>query len=410
MVDTSHPHSTSAPTSGIAAGESVPDPDGPFPGWYPDPLKLADERFWNGREWTGNSRGQHVEDVAPATEPAAPASEPARSASTAVEQEVAASKPRIFGNSPAVGTDLAIDSVPAVDSIVRSPGSPTLARPLPSRGTELTELAKRAAASQAAAAQAQAGSPTTPTASFTPGPAASPPATPTATPTPTPAATPTPTPPMPSVALSEDKALLVQTADVDANPIIRTSVATPATPGPGGSSRLLPAILGSLVALAVGLGIGWFLANSQNSTTDSVSGTTDAVSGTTDAVSATTDAQGTRVPATDGATGSTAAVVPSPVPSADIDELEAMLVESEAAVDALTVARDNEQAHNDLLQTWFTPEVRDRSERNWNAEVDRACSADAPPTIENTNYTRAMELMGTHTDLVNAVAVCKTDG
>ena len=36
----------------------------PGPGWYPDPRRIYEERYWDGERWTDRVQGQHGEDTA----------------------------------------------------------------------------------------------------------------------------------------------------------------------------------------------------------------------------------------------------------------------------------------------------------------------------------------------------------
>lgn len=92
----------------------------------------------------------------------------------------------------------------------------------------------------------------------------------------------------------------------------------------------------------------------------------------------------------------------------DSSETAERIASLEGDVETLTDERDNEQAHNELLQSWFTADVLSRSQGSWDAEVARACALDSEPTIDDLNYGRRLEVVGTPADLLAAVQECRS--
>lgn len=428
--------SASATGRGAVPQSASEDDDGPFPGWYPDPLGRGAERFWNGREWTANHRGDPT-----ASSPASSEASTQPSKETEPSQETLPSRPRIFGNTtntaeaettvdpvaaetpPASstpqgervksalnewagagssGATALIDAEPftgsadtrsvtaQATSVLSSPRS----EPVPSSSKPATEpdTTKGKEPIEAAAQPvAQASSPSAP-------------------------AKPTVVTPRPNAATAPTERAPTTTAPASVEPPASASV-----PPGSGARRWLALVLATLCALALGLAVGWMARGSGGTTTASpVTTSADDAVGSGSDEGAGADGGSSQDSETDGNSGSDEGLSSDEMADADgqalgelQDQLDAVASELDNAqleLEALTIERDNEQAHNDILQTWFTPEVRDRSERNWNAEVERACASDAAPTLENTSYTRAMELMGTHADLVAAVAQCQAGG
>ncbi len=103
---------------------------------------------------------------------------------------------------------------------------------------------------------------------------------------------------------------------------------------------------------------------------------------------------------------------------AELERVNALAEQSTAAEaeleEALTELRaelDNSRSHNEILLTWFTSDVRGRSEAAWDGEVARACAAlsgqgRTEATTDDVVYGNWQELMGTEADLVAAVDEC----
>ena len=391
-----------------------------FPGWYPDPRGEADQRFWNGREWTPNTR---VDVPAAQFIPATPAEAsetptPAPVAPKRVEADVPngsvkngatekdagarngvaePAKARIFGGPPSGKTSTATKVAakpepaklapakkePAVAEVAESESNKNeTTKPVAEPVAEPKEAGEQATSSnslfgktdQPSAANSKA-------ASGVAGRLAG---------------------------LDEESREL--TKRIDSDSLLHKTANRPAAtiaPQPmQAASGILGKLLGAvLVSLLIGGLIGWAIGRSGN---DSPVPNEQASVSTTDGSTSTSAEQAdnteTTVDATDEADGATAEL------QTTVDDLSAELEAAGAEVDALTVERDNALEHNGILQTWFTADVRANSERAWELGVQQACDAEADPTIENTNYTRAMELIGTHADLVTAALVCRAEG
>lgn len=89
------------------------------------------------------------------------------------------------------------------------------------------------------------------------------------------------------------------------------------------------------------------------------------------------------------------------------DELDARVVALEEELGAVSASADNLAEHNRLLQTWFTADVLARSQSAWDGEVARVCQLADTPTIDDVNYIRALEVIGTPADLLDAALDCR---
>lgn len=406
-----------------------------FPGWYPDPRGEADQRFWNGREWTPNTRvdvpaAQFIPASSTgsdeATAPVAPKRVAADAANgsggngsktngASVEKsspETASAEPgraRIFGGplsgdtatKVATKTDLAKTELAKTELAKTGPAKTDRANEQVAKEPAEKEPAKQEPVAEPVSEVRDAKSPTTANSLFgkTEESRAG-----TAKPTTARAAL------DPSGLDPESREL---TERIDNDPLLhktanRPTVApvTPQATPP--ASGFMGKLVGSgLALLLLGGLIGWAIGRSGND--DPVV--------SDDQASVATTAGDTATPSADETTDDTEAGA-SDVEADDataelqttVDDLTSELEATGAEVDALTVERDNALEHNEILQTWFTADVRANSERAWDLGVQRACDADADPTIENTSYTRAMELIGTHADLVTAALVCRSEG
>lgn len=360
-----------------------------FPGWYPDPKGEADQRFWNGRDWTDQTR-----TAVPAAEFVPEASEKSNGSggSNGNGSDEGTGKVRIFGGRTAksdvpdaalltestakaeVVEEVATTPAPIPESAVEPKKTePVKVEPVkvePVKTEPKHEKPKEDATSLFGdRSQTARGKSVDRPAK---GEAA-------------------------SLTDSVDNDPQLQRVAKAESPRVLYNTEPPKSLGPKILAILLPALL-------VGGLIGWLIGRSSDD-----GGATADLPSTTEAV------------ASSEATSSEEAAVETTVPTSqpddevaaagqDVDELSIELDEARAQVDALTVERDNALEHNEILQTWFTPQVRSNAESSWNSEVQRACDAEAEPTIENTNYTRRMELMGTAADLVTAALVCRAAG
>ena len=89
---------------------SSPTHSGPHPpGWYADPWKRAERRWWDGTQWTGHAEGQRPHEQAPPSSPPAPASRtPPAQTPTAAEAQAAFNAVRPTSTQPPTqrGTDV----------------------------------------------------------------------------------------------------------------------------------------------------------------------------------------------------------------------------------------------------------------------------------------------------------------
>ncbi len=367
-----------------------------FPGWYPDPRGEADQRFWNGREWTSNTRiGVPAAQFIPAGSdgsgdvpaPAAPkrveadasngspstGSEPNAASLENAATSTTLSEPgraRIFGSSPSG------DTATKVATKTEPPKTEPVA--------ELQETAKKAPGSNSLFAKTQESSSGTSKATGSDTRHAS--------------------------GLDPESRELTERIDNDpllqkaaSRPAVAPLPAQPATPASGMMGKLLGS---GLVLLLLGGLIGWAIGrgNDDNPVASNEEASVAATDESNASSDETVDDTDTLAMADTDADEATAEL------QTTVDDLTSELEETGAQVDAITAERDNALEHNEILQTWFTPEVRANSERAWDLGVQQACNAEADPTIENTSYTRAMELIGTHADLVTAALVCRSEG
>ncbi len=425
-------------------------PSDPFPGWYPDPLRMADQRFWNGREWTGTTKrseepADHPPDLVVRAVPEPPSS-PGPSAPDGDGNEVDDGASSTGGPGAEAPTSPSPERRPLFESVVaRAPLTATSELESRPRIFGSVSAAKTVETPAARPAPFQIRVPKPIPEPLDADPERQPAATvqpaasvqPAATTQPVPVPVPLPTPgsdPVVVHALGLDEGATDGKASLEdvlaTMPGRGTRSAQPVqadfghvdppgdgpmhpTPSPDGTTGRPSAafwailVVGLLAALAVG-----FLAG-RSSGGDASSSEIAATPISADAPEASTATQIDE----DSPAGNDAVDGQEALLQAEIDSLtserEALSAELDAAVgsiEEITVERDDALDHNELMQTWFTAEVRDRSERDWNNEVDRACSADSEPTLDNTNHTRSMELMGTHEGLVRAVLECRAAG
>ncbi len=331
---------------------------GAFPGWYPDPTGRAAERFWNGRAWTENLKGPAPTKPEGKTPRLSVEPRPERVESEAdkVPADPAIDGPVVDGvlvDSPAGGiADAVADAVPMTGRSVRSLSAGTVTEVAGNRSLE-ERLAEARAFGQAPRFVA---------------------------------AEPEPEP----------------VAD-DLN-----RIGSPR----GGERRRAPWMLIAIggVGLFLGGALLGVLAGTNGSSIDATSVEAAPPSNAENATADDDDAEADELRAElDAATAQVATL------TEDLEAQEAAaaalaggLEADQAALTEAEEALANAIAHNELLQTWFTTEVRNRSQAIWDNEVARACAAAGPEplTAADINYTRAMEVIGTEADAVAAANAC----
>ncbi len=170
----------------------------------------------------------------------------------------------------------------------------------------------------------------------------------------------------------------------------------------GGSHRLasvLGALLIASAAFAGGLAVQRFVLDDQSS--QAVATPITQATTTTAPSTSTTDGRAAETAAQLEALEAELALV-----VAERDEaLAAAATGSDTA--ALEAQVANLQTHVDTMRGWFTTAILDAADAAFEAEVSRACAAEAEPTLDNTSYTNRMEPAGTHADIVAAALVCR---
>ncbi|MDA3038467.1 MAG: hypothetical protein O3C27_02870 [Actinomycetota bacterium] len=76
---------------------------------------------------------------------------------------------------------------------------------------------------------------------------------------------------------------------------------------------------------------------------------------------------------------------------------------------ALEAQVANLETHVETMRRRSTTAILDAADAAFEAEVIRACAAEAEPTLDNTSYTDRMEPAGTHADIVAAALVCREE-
>jgi hypothetical protein len=386
----------------------------PFPGWYSDPLRMARQRFWNGRVWTEETKGTSRDDGVGGPVPAIPDDDDRIESAEAAAK---VSKARIFGNSvtKSPASELpssAIEQEPtnatsSLSSLAEDESAPTVRHAAPSSEIDLT-MADRVVAdpgrpTNRIGTAASDGAPNSEGHRIVMS-----------------------APNEPDAKASVEEVLsTMQTRDG----VVDSALPTADVPEPrlvsgsrseqGGTADIgngfttaeaeHPTSFKWLLVLLVGVAalVAGFFVGRLSDGDDDVAGS---LASTGSESSLATEAELAQIEETatveiQAELDSTSAELDST--SAELEAVSGDLDDATVAIGDLTVERDDALAHNALLQTWFRPEVRARSDRDWNGEVTRACAAEDEPTLENTNYSRSMELVGTHNGLVQAIVECR---
>ena len=93
----------------------------------------------------------------------------------------------------------------------------------------------------------------------------------------------------------------------------------------------------------------------------------------------------------------------------EITRLESLLEARDSELETIATERDSAVEHAQLMQTWFSDDVIEQSQADWDAEISRVCGLVAegaelqPDLIE---YTRPMEIIGSPGSLFDAIGNC----
>ncbi len=392
----------------------------PEPGWYPDPVGRAAHRYWNGTEWTANTRGPApvpAPGASGAAEPTAgrdlavklvpvPRPEPveAKTASTPlVERTPVENTPvedQSVGNAPGSSGPEASRAVEP-ESIAPRSVAPSLEQPVPVPATTVVpttilpttdQSAGRPAAtelpgSQATGDQRSLFGVVTDQRSVAPQPESE---------------SGVPSPPIGDTSVPRQQSRPVRSSTP---PPVAQDPAGGTGKGEGGSRRLaslLGALLIASAAFAGGLAVQRFVLDDSSSDAASTPTTLPPTTATPSTTTTEDTGETERLAAQLEAIEAELAVV-----TAERDEALATPDGETAALEAQIA---NLETHVDTMRSWFTTEILSDADAAFEAEIARACAADAEPTLDNTNYTNRMEPAGTHADIVAAALACRAGG
>ena len=343
---------TPAAPRASAAGQGVAAPTSAFPGWYPDPSGHAAERFWNGGRWTTRTKGVPPSNGFASVGEMAPTAGSVASAGREIRRDEGPEGIRIVADR---GDDIKI--LPSPNGAETEP----TAYQLPERGEEVVE-------GEPEQRQVSAPQDRKPLA---------------------------------------DRPLFGVTTSAEDRRITVPKLAT--GQGPERPEQRTPrraAWLAVAAAAVIGCGLGYGLgsASRQQETVEAQANLNESVRSAL--------AAGETTPAGDAQELQRRLDSLSTELSAANDELTLLRgqVDSAAAdVDEARDARDRLAAHNTLLKSWFTDDLQDQAQAEWDAEVDRVCgqaSPNQPVTTEQLQFSQTMELVGTQDDLLAAVQAC----